>query len=131
MRLSEIVARNNTVIAGLNKFIGMQYSEKTKSLIIQHIDFELSKTIDSFQAQYLNDFIKYDIVDSYGSYGINPHNLFTALIFNGLYFPEAIYYNDTFEIDWGTFSLHNGKLYFEERPLDEVRELRLNKILNF
>jgi hypothetical protein len=91
----------------------MQYSEKTKSLIIQHIESELSKSVDPT----LNDFIKYDIVDSYGRYGVNPHNLFTALLFNGLYYPESIQYNDTFEIEWGTFSLSNGKLYFEERPL--------------
>jgi hypothetical protein len=55
MRLAEIVARNNSIISGLNKFVGMQYSEKTKLLIIQHINFELSKSVDSS----LNDFIKF------------------------------------------------------------------------
>jgi len=125
MRLSEIVARNNSIIAGLNKFIGMQYSEKTKSLIIQHIDFELSKLVDP----NLIHLIKYDIIESFGKYDINPHNLFTALLFNGLYYPESINYNDSFKIEWGTFSLFNGKLFFEERPIEEVRELRLNKIL--
>jgi hypothetical protein len=126
MRLAEIVARNNSIISGLNKFVGMQYSEKTKLLIIQHINFELSKSVDSS----LNDFIKYDIVESFGKYAINPHNLFTALIFNGLYYPQSINYNDKFEVEWGTFSLYNGVVYFEERPLQEVRESRLDKILN-
>jgi len=125
MRLSEIAAKNNIIISGLNKFIGMQYSEKTKFMITQHINFELSKTIDP----NLNEYIQYDIVESFGKYAINPYNLFTALIFNGLYYPQSIHYKDTFRIEWGTFSLRNGTLYFEERPIEEVRELRLNEIL--
>jgi len=128
MRLSEIVARGNTIIGGLNKFCGMRFSEKTKYLITQHIESELLK-FPKFDNNLL-EFIKYDITETFGKHAINSHNLFTALIFNGLYYPEAVNYNDTFQLDWGTFRLLNDVLYLEQHPIEKVRELRLNKILN-
>lgn len=127
MRLSEIAARGNTIIGGLNKFSGMRFCEKTKYLITQHIESELLK-FPKFDNNLL-EFIKYDIIETFGKHAINPHNLFTALIFNGLYYPESINYNDTFQLDWTTFNLSNGRLYLEQHPIEKVRELRLNKIL--
>ncbi len=130
MRISEIVARGNSIIDGLNKFMGFQYSERTKQEIIQHINSELSEKIDL----YLIDFVKYDLIESFGRISINPHNIFTALLFNGYYYSEAVHYNDTYNIDWGTFSLKKVDnrlvVFFEERPIEEVRELRLKYILN-
>jgi len=129
MRISEIVARGNSIISGLNKFMGIQYSERTKQEIIQHINNELCEKIDL----YLIDFVKYDLLESFGRISINPRNIFTALLFNGYYYPESVHCNDTYNIDWGTFTLkvvdNKLRVYFEERPIEEVRELRLNQIL--
>jgi hypothetical protein len=131
MRLNELIARGNPFLRDMEKFYGVKYSEESKLLVISHINSELKKNIDNELIKHVNFYI----TESFGKMKLNPVNIFTSLLFNGFCLPEAINYKDNLEFDWSTLCFRYIKdtkpfLYVEKKPLKEIREVRLNKILN-
>lgn len=112
----------------LNRFIGMQFSEKTKQLINSEISKQLGETkIDPKLSSFFNYRI---LMSSYGYPYVYSKNIFTALLVNGLYYPESIKSIDKFEVDSGEYILRSGSLHFKPFPLDKIRELKINKLFN-
>jgi hypothetical protein len=127
--------KSSKVISGpleesLRQFINSQNSQATRDRIKDLIESKLNEILIGDNGyDYINN-IDYSIeTNEFGSVDIKPFNFFTALLIKGFYAPSALY-SDEYEIEYGFFTWDNGQLLFLEKTKDQIRDERIDKILN-